>query len=62
MAGNITGFSAIFILPASLIILMFITFIEAGSRKVGYKKALKINSVLALLPFIPVFLLLAKSS
>ena len=62
MAGNITAYSAIFILPPSLVILAFLSFIEAGSRKVEYRKALKINSVLALLPFVLVFLFLAKGS
>ena len=62
MAGNITACSAILIIPPSLVILVFIAFIEAGSRKVEYRKALKINSVLALLPFVLVFLFLATNS
>ena len=60
MAGNITGISALFILPLTLVILALITFIEVGSRKVDYKKALKFNSVLALLPFVLVFIFLSK--
>ncbi len=60
MAGTITGFSAIIIIPPTLVILFFITLVEVGSRKVEYQKALTINSILAILPFVLIFMYLAR--
>jgi hypothetical protein len=62
MAGNITAYSAILILPSTLVILLFVTFVEVIIKTVEYKKALKINSILAIVPFILVLLALAKYS
>lgn len=55
MAGSITGYSAIFILPATMLVLLFLTFIEVTSRKARYTMALRINSMFALMLFVPVF-------
>jgi len=55
MAGSITAYSAIIILPATLVIMSLVALFEMGSKKINYYKALRVNSIIAIFPFILVF-------
>jgi hypothetical protein len=59
MAGSLTGYALVLLLPASPIFLIALTLIEAAFRSIRPKVVLIINSVLAFLPFLAVFVLLA---
>ena len=55
MAGNVTTYAAILILPATLIILIVSTAIAFARRKMSGRRALITNSLFALAPFVLVF-------
>jgi hypothetical protein len=58
MAGTMTSYVAIFVLPASLLVLVIATIIEWATGKVSGRTALIINVCLALIPFALIFGLL----
>jgi hypothetical protein len=59
MAGSLTGYALVLLLPASLIFLIFLTLIEEAFKSIRFKVVLIVNSALAFLPFLGVFVLLA---
>ena len=58
MAGSLSGYTAILVLPASLLILLIATLIEWATGRVSGRTALIINTGLAALPFVLIFGLL----
>jgi hypothetical protein len=62
MAGSITGYALILVMPASVLVLIVATIIEWASGRIGGRAALKINVSLALLPFALIFGLLYFSN
>lgn len=58
MAGSVTTYLVILILPSSFIILSLITYLEYISCKLSYYKSLTINIILASIPFVFVLVLI----
>lgn len=58
MAGSITGYALILVMPASLLVLIIATIIEWVTDRVSGRTAVITNVSLALLPFVLIFGLL----
>ncbi len=58
MAGSLSGYAAILIMPATVVVLLVATLIEWATGRVSGRVALTINATLALLPFALIFGLL----
>jgi len=60
MAGSITAYAVLLVLPSSFVILSLISYFEYITGKVSFYNSLTINCVLAALPFVLVLILMFK--